>query len=148
MTGRGHYLTGIGAGLIAAALCLQGVPGAAFALALPGATAPDWLELPYAQGKRLIVHRTITHWLPLWLIALAWAWFHRDTWAGSMTMGFVVGGLMHLLMDWPNPKGIPVLTPWRRISLKLWKSGQNEGLLVGISWGMGWMALRLAGAPV
>ena len=40
--------------------------------------------------------------------------------------GFGIGGLLHLLVDLPNPMGIPILTPTRRFSLKLWKSGKFE----------------------
>ena len=44
----------------------------------------------------------------------------------SVLIGFSLGGLLHLLTDIPNPMGIPILTPTRRFSFKLWKSGKYE----------------------
>ena len=47
----------------------------------------------------------------------------------SGIIGFSLGGLLHLLVDIPNPMGIPILTPYNRFSLKLWKSGKFENFI-------------------
>ncbi len=97
-----------------------------------GGTAPDWLEVPYGTGRRLITHRTVTHWVPVWC-GLLWcayqgAWAHPTLQLGLQA--FLFGGLSHLLMDWPNPRGVPVFWPTKRHSLALWNSGQHDVKLV------------------
>jgi hypothetical protein len=39
---------------------------------------------------------------------------------------------MHLLSDWPNPLGVPWI--YARHSLKLWKSGRCDLIIVAGSW--------------
>ncbi len=109
-----------------------------------GATAPDWLEIRKKDGGTRIKHRTITHWLPLWVGAFCLSLYMMNNqsvtisditinfndYLSSVLLGFSMGGLLHLLVDWPNPMGIPVLTPYSRFSLHLWKSGKNEYLIV------------------
>lgn len=152
MTRAGHHLTSLGAAAIAFALAHRygGDPWLAFCLAIPGATAPDWLEVAwFSKGVRhsLIPHRTWTHWL------LPWGWLYgyallsldQQPWASAM-LGFAVGGLLHLLMDLPNPSGIRFLHPFRqRISLNWWRGDQMVAPLVLLSWGAGALTLQWAG---
>ena len=49
-----------------------------------------------------------------------------------MIFGFAMGGLVHLLADWPNPLGVPWF--YRRHSLGLWKSGAKDLFIVVASW--------------
>ena len=116
------------------------------AAALSGANAPDWLEIASRnkEGERrsVIPHRTITHWLPLWILGLWWGTANAGDTVGSFVIGFTIGGLMHLAMDWPNPLGITVWVPWKRVSGHLWRSGQREILLVLATWGLGWAAFK------
>ncbi|MBU2768151.1 hypothetical protein HAP94_18740 [Acidithiobacillus ferrivorans] len=130
-----------------------------------GGTAPDWLEIAHAEfsGSRqkwvrvsVIPHRTITHWWPLWLVltllVVLWpsALFISNTpqihLFASKTInisnvlrmalaGFTAGGVMHLLMDVPNPTGIPILMPMARSrwSLGWWKSGNALEPLAGMA---------------
>lgn len=156
VTNTGHRLTGIGAAMLSYALSeflskklkldLGMLNYVCAAAALSGANAPDWLEVATrtvdGQRKSLIPHRTITHWLPLWIAGLAWGIFNVGTGVSSFVIGFTIGGLMHLAMDWPNPMGIPIWVPWRRVSGRLWKSGKREILLVLGSWGLGWGAIQ------
>ncbi len=156
MTNTGHRLTGIGAAMMAYAVNeylsrrLHIEPGMMSylcgAAALSGANAPDWLEVASrtedGQRRSLIPHRTITHWLPLWIIALWWGTANAGDTVGVFVVGFTIGGLMHLAMDWPNPMGIPVWVPWRRVSGRLWQSGRREIFLVLGSWGLGWLAIQ------
>lgn len=142
MTGKGHALVGVGVGLGLAGFFPAGVPAIlAFAGAVSGSTAPDWLELPQrasfwgGQGVRLIPHRTLTHWWPLWVAAiLSTVQFLHGAFFAPWLIGFAAGGLSHLLVDLPNPMGIPILTPFAksRRSLRWWRSGQNEFPIVAV----------------
>lgn len=136
--------------------------GAGF-LAFWGATAPDWLEIAHAEkdynGKwsrvSVIPHRTFTHWLPLWVvptIGILWllpngAAIMQHPAEGevmALLLGFLVGGISHLLCDIPNPTGIPVLLPGKkhRISFRLWRSGSGfEWIEVLMFWGLAIMSL-------
>jgi membrane-bound metal-dependent hydrolase YbcI (DUF457 family) len=138
MRGFSHRLVGaaFGVGALGPLALKQPILGAASLIAGGlGGTAPDWLEIPYSQGKRLITHRTITHWVPLWLLALWWAHQQVLPWWGTwFLMPFLWGALSHLLMDWPNPVGVPFVWPTKRHSLDWWKSGQFDGLLVSGVW--------------
>lgn len=131
---------------------LQGFPAFAAIMGLLGATAPDWLELPFLRGEDLhgrplrlsvIPHRTLTHWVPLWLLLLAGGLWQAAQLPGSLAVGFAVGGLTHLLMDVPNPMGVPLWVPWRRKSLRWWRSGEHEIFLVAGSWAIGAFVLTL-----
>jgi len=140
---KAHHATGWAAGLIAAALVAHAGStgphglwaGLAFAAALAGSTAPDWLEVAWwSRSRRLwITHRTLTHWGIGWIGALCAAYrylgVHPVT---ALAFGFACGGLMHLLADWPNPRGVPWI--YGRHSLNLWNSGRCDILIVGASW--------------
>ena len=39
---------------------------------------------------------------------------------------------MHLLADWPNPLGVPWII--RRHSLRWWKSGRHDLIVIGAAW--------------
>lgn len=47
----------------------------------------------------------------------------------ELLLGFALSGLGHLVLDSPNPMGIPLLLPHKRISLNLWRSGEMEWLI-------------------
>jgi len=119
-----------------------GIPLSVAAFAVPagwyGGVFPDAIE---KIGKLYwIEHRTVTHWIPLWLVALflvaqvEWASLPYGEYSQMIAYGFVAGAMTHLLFDLPNPTGIPLLTPWRRVSLNLWKSGRMDILLTAV-WG-------------
>jgi len=143
MTGKGHHAVGIGAALMSyAALIGRGYEEpmaliAAWAV-LPGATAPDWLEISRGGGKKrrtLITHRTLTHWLPLWIGVFLWTYHQIGIsahYGWFIAWGFSVGALVHLLVDVPNPLGIPIMTPWHRVSLGWWRSGEMEALIITV----------------
>jgi hypothetical protein len=78
------------------------------------------------------------------LLALGLALQDRHP-AYLVVLGFAVGGLAHLAMDIPNPTGVPLLHPWKRTSLHLWKSGRHEGLLMLASLLVAWLAHRVHG---
>ena len=147
----GHRLTGIAAGCLSACalwstfgpLSLAAIPAGYF-----GGTAPDWLEIAHAEystkyqrwmRKSVIPHRTITHWWLVWvaLSALLAIWpfrFQADTLIRMAGAGFVAGAWMHLLMDIPNPTGIPIATPYAksRFGFGWWKSGNALEPLAGV----------------
>lgn len=102
-----------------------GVAGALWAVHDPGgvplvclgATAPDWLE--WVAGSllnRRIKHRTVTHVLATWLLALAFFGLVWD-WRG-LGLAFAAGGCIHWLQDGLTITGVP-LTWWsdRRTTL-------------------------------
>lgn len=104
-----------------------------------GGVFPDAVE--HIRGRYWITHRTVTHWVPLW-VALA-VWLLMNPYSSSLPyaeltyptlLGFAIGGLTHLVFDWPNPTGIPWIHPWKLHSLRLWKSGRADLLLV-VLWG-------------
>lgn len=158
----GHHLTGLAAGLLVAAAgwhALGPVSLTAVPFGWSGGSSPDWLEIAHTEFSAsrqkwvrvsVIPHRTITHWWPLWLAAAALVaiWpvhvpaihlFAARTIEvnGILRMalaGFVAGGVMHLLMDVPNPTGIPILTPLARsrFGFGWWRSGNALEPLAGI----------------
>lgn len=141
MTGRGHRLMGAGVA-VAVGAWLYGlgqppeVAALGFALALPGATAPDWLELPIGN-RRLLVHRGLTHWLLPWLGLLAYGLYlllPNQPLAGAAVIGFACGGLAHWVGDVGTPMGVPVLDPLRRRSLGLWATRRREAIPVVGAW--------------
>lgn len=145
MTGPSHYLIALGCGLAGAALVMpaEGLPAAALLLvgSLAGSRAPDHLEGEFLN-RRIIRHRTLTHWFPFWLLALGFGLHERSvTLLAWLLVGYSAGGLLHLLCDAMTPMGVPILTPWRRMSLRLVKSGAGElvaimaaVLVAGLAW--------------
>ncbi|RCW63278.1 LexA-binding, inner membrane-associated putative hydrolase [Marinobacter nauticus] len=153
MTRWGHHATGAATGIgvaaymglwqvetiVAACICvLAGWKGGVF---------PDSIE--HFRGYYWIKHRTLTHWVPLWVSAAWWLATHpysnvlpAPELAYPALCAFVTGGLTHLLFDWPNPTGIPWILPWKRHSLKLWQSGRFDLALVIL-----WSAV-IASVPV
>lgn len=125
----GHKLTGLSAGVIVWTLLAGHAPLAWLAIpaGFVGGNFPDRIE--WLGHHRWIKHRTLTHWLPLWLALEALGlWHHHALWAAAL-IGFAAGGLTHLLFDLPNPLGVPILSPVHRASLRWWKSGEHDGLL-------------------
>jgi len=147
MTGKGHLATGFS--LTFATYAFADTIGAIAWLttlfSLFGSTAPDWLEIRRG-GNTLIPHRTITHFVPLWVGLLLLSLFSvnpelfhvlsflehyaLNEIIRDCLLGFAIGGLLHLLFDLPNPMGIPFLLPFHRISLGLWRSGEMEKTIV------------------
>lgn len=99
-----------------------------------GATAPDWLEMAWYDFEKkrrmsIIEHRTWTHWLLPWIALLAGSYHLASQDTGYWILfGFAVGGIAHLVVDIPNPTGVPIWGPFRRNrkSLKWWKSREME----------------------
>ena len=91
-----------------------------------GSRAPDAMELPIGEHFRAIPHRTITHWLLLWVAVAVGCGYQliateMAVWAAPL--GFAIGCIGHITGDWLTPMGIPVLHPVRRHSLRLGASG-------------------------
>lgn len=165
----GHLGTGIGAALVAWATVTHfGYGGASLAAlaAMAGSTAPDWMEIPTPKqnfaGKwvrtSVIPHRTITHWLPPWMILFVTSLFlfpGSNFW--TITFGFTLGGLVHLAADIPNPAGIPITRPFKPFKVPAkglrkhqghrygwWRSGDWEVVLISVSTLFGWICVKLA----
>ena len=140
---KAHHATGWAAGVIAAALVEHAGAGGpyqvmsmlAFAMGALGGTAPDWLEVAWwAPTRRLwITHRTWTHWGLAWIALLVYTYLQlqHHLWAPPL-FGFAAGGIMHLLADWPNPLGVPWII--RRHSLRWWKSGKHDLIVISAAW--------------
>lgn len=149
MTKTGHNITGFFFGIITGISNYEFLQSnllssiAVGYITYKGSNAPDFLEVSWFDKeklirKSLIKHRTYTHWTLLWLalmclsilglMAVSKLWIYP--------LAFSLGGLLHLLMDLPNPSGIPVIYPTRkRKSLKWWRSGENE-LLINMTMGI------------
>lgn len=137
MTKTGHYLTGIGGSLLAfsSSAYFGGYEAVSAVFVFLGVTAPDWMEvrlLTTDDGNRvsIIPHRRVTHWMLGWVLLLSLAINLLPSFEGSCLLGFSIGGLLHVLTDFPNPMGVPVLHPWSRSSLRWWASGKREWLIV------------------
>lgn len=151
MTGKGHFQTGIAFSISAFLFSkdLGGLHWISAIFCIIGVNSPDYLEIRRG-GSTLIPHRTITHWIPLWLIIFFYSVFslnsnyfdffsylhfpQLDTLEASALLGFSIGGLLHLLFDLPNPMGVPLIAPWKRVSLNLWNSGNRENLIIFTVW--------------
>lgn len=157
MTGNGHKKVNAAFSLSAAYLTYTLLTANSIPLAIVaalftilGARAPDWLEIPLKSGHRIITHRTITHWFPIWVLLIIGALhfnyhnaygidFISDHPMVLATLSlsvifFSFGCLLHILFDLPNPMGIPFLSPVHRFSLNLWKSGSGEKTIILFSW--------------
>lgn len=147
MNGYGHHITGAITGITISVVAVRYYEIGSFAAAAAvfggwvGGTLPDTLEGP--AKARFIPHRTITHWLPLWLALLVVSLLPPVSQLPDMVRmaaySTIGGALTHLLTDWPNPQGIPIKTPWKRHSLGLWRSGENELLIIIIQICAGWI---------
>lgn len=145
MTGKGHVISGLvlSTSVYVFAKEINAEPILATLFFLFGSTAPDWLEIRKKSGGTIIRHRTITHWVPLWILLFYFSHYailnnyvflnnyvEYQNYFYSVLIGFSMGGILHLLLDLPNPMGIPILTPYHRFSLNLWKSGKNETFII------------------
>ena len=137
MSPRGHYLTALTAGIAATAVWMHAgtgadAPGVAGGAALMGgfilgSRAPDVLEIAsFVGGKRVSVipHRTLTHWIPLWILALVgvymlWRSPHTAIWSRALVTGFCLAGGLHVLMDFMSPTGVPLLLPTARHRVRM-----------------------------
>ncbi|WP_300758384.1 metal-dependent hydrolase [Janthinobacterium sp.] len=140
---KAHHATGWAAGVIAAAVVAHlGAGGPyqvlsvlAFLMGALGGMAPDWMEVAWwARTHKLwITHRTWTHWGLAWIALLAYSYLQlpHHAWAPPL-FGFAAGGIMHLLADWPNPLGVPWI--FRRHSLRWWKSGRHDLIVIITAW--------------
>ncbi|WP_414039413.1 metal-dependent hydrolase [Acidithiobacillus sp. M4-SHS-6] len=164
MLGTGHHFTGALMGVAIAGLAYRfGAHIAMYEVGMValagwyGGVAPDRLEMRKSwkdkkgwHSTTTIPHRTYTHVLLFWLLAsiaggLALLIGHPVNmdpiyW---VVFGFFMGGLTHIIVDWPNPMGVPLVDPHKRHSLRLWRSGEYEipiilvfGLFAWMCWGM------------
>lgn len=77
-------------------------------VAVAGSIAPDWMEsVPALVGGRKPAHRTVTHIVAYWVLALGFSvlvWdFH------GMVAAFALGGLSHVLCDSLTVMGVPLV---------------------------------------
>lgn len=158
-----HSLTSLGLGPMAWLLVGQPhllIPTAVLGwTAYHGANAPDWMEITQKpervpdwnggmrwQRRSIIPHRTLTHWWPIWALAIAIGWHYwgatvlgwradsaawYGAWMPGLSLrsiaicawaGFCTGAVGHLLCDLPNPSGIPLFLPNLPVTLKAWRS--------------------------
>lgn len=76
-------------------------------VAVLGSTAPDWLEwTPRLIGKRSPKHRTVTHYVIFWVLALLFGLFVWDF--HHVITAFAAGGLSHVLCDACTAHGVPL----------------------------------------
>jgi len=139
MTGNNHrfFAAGICASLGLLIEPLVGfMPAAMLVIAsIPGATAPDWLEIRIGN-RTLIPHRTITHLLLAWLamIAVSVPLIITNPLPGALLMGFAIGGFSHWIGDAGTPMGVPIWHPSHRVTFNWWKTGSSEVFPVLAVW--------------
>lgn len=85
------------------------------------------------------IHRTITHWPPLYPGLLALLLFSEqavpEPWAWYVFL-FVLGALLHVAMDFLTPMGIPLIPPFRRkdrVSIPLIRTGRLADYALGFT---------------
>lgn len=144
MYSAGHHATGMAAGVFASGLLWHLDPHIDPAV-LPiialcgwwGGVAPDRLEWVPFIHVRWTPHRTLTHWGIVWIALLVYAIIGvHDKVIQAALGGFALGGLAHLLGDWPNPTGVPWLWPRDRSrhSLRWWVSGHYDTAISLFAW--------------
>jgi len=109
-------------------------------------------------GTRTVIpHRTITHWVLAWVLFFIFSnsfftlgnsgvigesylldtidltydylgVYYEYIFAGLV--GYSIGGILHLIVDIPNKKPIPIFTLKDKLALHLWKSGKYENLII------------------
>ena len=112
-------------------------------VALAGSTAPDWMEWVLEATGNKVKHRSVTHYLLAWVIALA---FFAGLWDfEGIGAAFAYGGLTHVLADSLTVSGVPFAPHSdRRFHLfggRLRTGGAGE---YGIAWGLVGVCLLLA----
>jgi|GEM_PF-1605328 len=107
-----------------------------------GSVAPDVLDRKIAGGNKSVwkgIHRTITHWPPLYPILLAILYFSGPSIPepfARLAFMVVLGALIHVSLDFFTPMGIPVIPPFRRkdrASIPLIRTGTLADYLFGMS---------------
>lgn len=137
---RAHNNAGIALGFCGGMLILMAtdIGGAIgfFVGAILSSSLPDQLEFKwhtgggekfslwgkkYKDGVRhsLIPHRTITHWLLLWLALACFATFqfieNQDAVSAALS-GAALSSLLHVVMDSRTKDGVPWFHPYKRTS--------------------------------
>ncbi len=121
-----------------------------------GASAPDWLEgvSRNARGRetnRLFKHRTLTHWIPIWLAAAWLIWHYQPfAWYGEcFAFGFIASGLLHIAVDSCSKSGIPLIWPYGKSRLKLatYSTGSTSEWVFALVFvaGFGWLTIAMLG---
>ena len=97
---------------------------------LLGSSFPDIGEIVQFFGRwraSLIPHRTLTHWIPLYvilIIALPTIAPGMPWWALNLARGVCCGSLLHIVLDAFSPVGIPLFNPFgTRVSVGPSRSG-------------------------
>lgn len=143
LTRSGHHATAL-ALAIAGSICFDLAGAAAWAIGcILGASAPDYLEIPYGFGRgrrTLLRHRTITHQPLLWMTLITLIHFKQPSaqLANTFILGWAGSSLLHILMDLLTPVGTPLGWPWgKRTSIKIFRTGGTEWPVIGLVWLMG-----------
>lgn len=151
MTASGHYQSGVISVIFPLAVCFKhqlplSLYVVVFIGCMLGVTAPDYLEWRRRSEirtgllrrkrtvtKTVLTHRGITHTLSLWLIAMIGSYFQfvqslewQYLFLWGFAFAFSYGGVIHLMGDFPNKKGIPFFPFGRKYALYLWKSSKYE----------------------
>jgi len=88
-----------------------------------GSILPDLMDRAFSFGSQQVwkeIHRTISHWPPVYLMLAVGGWV-----SGLDIVGWLaLGGLVHCLTDMLTYYGIPIRTPFgKRFSLSLLRVG-------------------------
>lgn len=132
-------MLGLCVGFVSAQMLSARIPEIPIVLlfAYVGGVAPDNMEMSFNASKEgeayrrgsIIPHRTITHWLPVWLLLLGSLFFARgDRLIMISLLPFVLSAIVHLLADASTVSGIPVYHPFSRARFRYarFKSGDRH----------------------
>lgn len=73
--------------------------------AILGATAPDWIEYILKIVGYRVRHRTVTHVVMYWVMAMLFFWLVIDY--RHWGLGFAIGGFSHVIADSFTIAGVP-----------------------------------------
>lgn len=90
-----------------------------------GATLPDLLE-KFLPG---VEHRTVTHWLFLWIILVGLGFL-----VGPLPGAFLLGGLLHCLQDALSEQGVPLGPIGPAVAGKTYRTGTWSETVVVALW--------------
>jgi inner membrane protein len=120
MSRNGHLLTALALGVVVTAIYPTEGGLLTAVGAVIGSSAPDQLEFPswnhLGERSSFIPHRSITHFVPAWIVCAMISNQIQSPWS-NLLFGIALSAMLHILIDYGSPCGVPILHPFRRHKL-------------------------------